>query len=119
MRVERMQRELLHLFATVYRLNVQTYVIPLVTTQLGFTNFLDEWLNDNQGERVLRIVIYSGHARAGGPWDTEWFSAGGVNRYGNLQGPRLNWGAIQRTLNTYPGETCWIFDCYSVGSLAL
>lgn len=64
--VDIMESELLHLFERVYRFNVQTYVIPLGTTQLGFTKFLDGWHKDNQGERTLRIIIYSGHARAAG-----------------------------------------------------
>lgn len=31
----------------------------------------------------------------------------------------MNWWLIRGTLNTYPGETCYIFDCCSGGSLAL
>lgn len=71
--VDIVQSELLHLFERVYRFNIQTYVIPLGTTQLGFSNFLDGWHKDNQRERTLRIIIYSGHACVGGRRGvTEW-----------------------------------------------
>ncbi|CAG8226392.1 unnamed protein product [Penicillium salamii] len=120
MGVERMEGELLRLFERTYRFTTQSYVIPLVTTQLTVTNFLDGWLRANQGERVLRIVIYSGHASAGGTRNTQWYLAGRVNHYGHLHGPRLEWWTLRGTLNdNYPGETCYIFDCCSGGSLAL
>ena len=73
--VDLVESELLHLFERIYRFDVRTYVIPLVTTHLDFIHFLDGWLKENQGEQALRIIIYSGHARAGRTRDTEWFLA--------------------------------------------
>lgn len=73
--VEVLESQLLNVFRQIYNFEVSTYVIPIVGTELQLANTLDRWFTNNQGEGVLRIAVYSGHARVAGTTATRWLLA--------------------------------------------
>jgi hypothetical protein len=70
--VDGLEGQLLDIFRQIYRYEVNTYVIPLVNSELELVNTLNGWFQANQGDGVLRIVVYSGHARAAGTTAETW-----------------------------------------------
>lgn len=72
MGLEVLENQLLDIFRRVYHYEVSTYVIPLANSQIELIYALGHWFQKIQGDGVLRIVVYSGHARAAGTTTTEW-----------------------------------------------
>jgi hypothetical protein len=72
MGVDVLEGQLLEIFQQIYRYKVNTYVIPLVNSEASLVYTLNGWFQANQGDGVLRIVVYSGHARAVGTTAATW-----------------------------------------------
>jgi hypothetical protein len=72
MNVVERQTELLGVFREVYNFEVGTLAIPLVGSQKALLSHLTQWFTRNQGDDVVRIVIYSGHAKWVGVVPVRW-----------------------------------------------
>lgn len=72
MDVVKIETRLLNVFRQVYNFKVESFTIPLVLSQMALLQHLHQWFQQHQGDDVLRIVIYSGHASAAGTTALEW-----------------------------------------------
>ncbi|CAG8417490.1 unnamed protein product [Penicillium salamii] len=104
------ENRLVDIFCRVYDFQVETFTIPLVDSQFALLLHLRTWFDNNQGKNVLKIIVYSGHARNAGTTAFRWELAGRTDRHGALQGPRLSWWAVREFLREFAGDTCYIFD---------
>lgn len=62
MGVAPLEAQLLEVFSEIYHYEVESYIIPIVSLQFQLVTRLGQWFERHQGEDILRIVVYSGHA---------------------------------------------------------
>lgn len=67
-----LETRLLGVFRQVYNFKVESFTIPLVESQAALLQRLLQLFRQHQGDDVLRIVIYSGHANAAGITALNW-----------------------------------------------
>ncbi|KAL2813755.1 hypothetical protein BDW59DRAFT_167429 [Aspergillus cavernicola] len=119
MGVEALETQLLGLFKDIYGYEIEPWIIPLANSTWALVTKLVTWTNDHQGDRTLRIYVYSGHAASAGTTDGVWELAGRADSQGNLVGPKADWFSASRGIESAPGDICYIFDCCSAGPAAL
>ncbi|PKY06174.1 hypothetical protein P168DRAFT_316194 [Aspergillus campestris IBT 28561] len=120
MEVEKLERELLGVFHSSYGFETESFLIPVQFSLPSLTEHLIAWSRRNSGDDTLRVLVYSGHASSAGTVAPYWNLGGRCDRNtGSLQGPQFNWWGVRETLEVYPGDSCYIFDCCSAASGAL
>lgn len=74
MGVDKLETELLGVFRDIYGFETESWTIPVVgKPEKQLAKKLVNWTEDHEGERTLRIYIYSGHASSHGTVDHEWY----------------------------------------------
>ncbi|KAK6813451.1 hypothetical protein RU639_011310 [Aspergillus parasiticus] len=118
MGANRLQSELMNIFAGIYNFRTESYQIPVLRSYNSLTSRLIPWSTSRGGEHTLRIVVYSGHAQytnIGGP---QWCLAWRANAAGRLVGPSVDWGRISGVIDIEEGDALYIFDCCSAAPVA-
>lgn len=74
MGVDKLESELLDVFRNIYGFEAESWTIPVAgKPEKQLAKKLVSWTEDHEGERALRIYIYSGHASSHGTVDHEWY----------------------------------------------
>lgn len=137
MGVNRLESELMNIFAGVYNFRTESYQIPVNNSYISLSSKLISWSTSRGGEHTLRIVVYSGHPQYTDIRGPQWFLAyaihpspsvnlnlanninrGRANAAGCLVGPSIDWGRISGVIDTEEGDALCIFDCCSAVPVA-
>ncbi|KAL2822774.1 hypothetical protein BDW59DRAFT_173710 [Aspergillus cavernicola] len=95
MGVDGQEAELLGVFRDIYGFGTESWTIPVVgDPEYHLATKLIYWTRTHEGDRTLRMYIYSGHASYRGTDSNKWYFRQ-ADTHGNLCGPQVEWHATR------------------------